>query len=195
MKIVPFTLYGLNSTWNAKTSPFAARNIKGSTIVQFALHALIKLILQLQCMLTRLLAAWVNKTVPPAMHGLVKFSIHFLLHGLTHHLRVHRTDYRNCSVYTVRNINVLFTQHGLPKVNFNLYRMAITELFHITFRFHCTDYRNCSVSTARKTIVPFTPHGLPNDNFHLHRMEITKSPYHFPFSPHVLPTLLRLHRT
>ena len=50
MKIVPFTLYGLNSTWNAKTSPFAARNIKGSTIVPFALHALIKLILQLQCM-------------------------------------------------------------------------------------------------------------------------------------------------
>ena len=146
-------------------------------------------------MYIRLLAAWVNKTVPPAMHGLVKFSINFLLHGLTHHLRVHRTDYRNCSVYTVRNINVLFTQHGLPKVNFNLYRMAITELFHITFRFHCTDYRNCSVSTARKTIVPFTPHGLPNDNFHLHRMEITKSPYHFPFSPHVLPTLLRLHRT
>ena len=50
MQIVPFTLYGLNRTWNAKTSPFAARNIKGSTIVPFTLHALIKLILQLQCM-------------------------------------------------------------------------------------------------------------------------------------------------
>ena len=65
----------------------------------------------------RLLAAWVNKTVPPAMHGLVKISINFLMHGLTHHLRVHRTNYRNCSVSTVRNINVLFTPHGLPKVN------------------------------------------------------------------------------
>ena len=108
-------------------------------------------------MYIRLLAAWVNKTVPPAMHGLVKFSINFLLHGLTHHLRVHRTDYRNCSVYTVRNINVLFTQHGLPKVNFNLYRMAITELFHITFRFHCTT-----------EIAPFPPHGI--QLCHLHRM-------------------------
>ena len=136
-------------------------------------------------MYIRLLAAWVNKTVPPAMHGLVKFSINFLLHGLTHHLRVHRTNYRNWSVYTVWNINVLFTQHGLPKVNFNLYRMAITELFHITFRFHCTDYRNCSVSTARNTIVPFTPHGLPNVNFHLHRMEITK----------LLHVTFRFHRT
>ena len=65
----------------------------------------------------RLLAAWVNKTVLPAMHGLVKISINFLMHGLTHHLRVHRTNYRNCSVSTVRNINVLFTPHGLPKVN------------------------------------------------------------------------------
>ena len=145
-------------------------------------------------MYIRLLAAWVNKTVPPAMHGLVKFSINFLLHGLTHHLRVHRTDYRNCSVYTVLNINVLFTQHGLPKVNFNSYRMAITELFHITFRFHCTDYRNCSVSTARNTIVPFTPHGLPNVYFHLHRMEITKSPCHFPFSPHGIQKPLHFQR-
>ena len=135
-------------------------------------------------MYIRLLAAWVNKTVPPAMHGLVKCSINFLLHGLTHHLRVHRTDYRNCSVYTVRNTNVLFTPHGLPKVIFNLHRMAITEIFHITFRFHHTDYRNCSVYTAWNTIVPFTPHGLTKIYFHLHRMETTN----FAIS------LLRLHR-
>ena len=131
----------------------------------------------------RLLAVWVNKTVPPAMHGLVKFSINFLLHGLTHHLRVHRTDYRNCSVSTVRNINVLFTSHGLPKVNFNLHRMEITEPLHITFRFHRTDYRNCSVYTARNTIEPFTPNGLPKVNFHLHCMEITEL-FHITFRFH-----------
>ena len=108
--------------------------------------------------------------------------------------RCHRTDYRNCSVYTARNTIEPFTPHGLPKVNFHLHCMEITELFHITFRFHGTDYKNCSVSTARNTIVPFTPHGLPNVNFHLHRMEITKSPYHVPFSPHGLSKLLRLHR-
>ena len=66
-----------------------------------------------------------------------------------------------------------FTQHGLTKVNFQLHRMEITKLLHITFRFHCTDYRNCSVYTARNTIVPFTPHGLTKINFHLHRMETT----------------------
>ena len=129
----------------------------------------------------RLLAAWVNKTVPPAMHGLVKISINFLM--LTHHLRVHRTNYRNCSVSTVRNINVLFTPHGLPKVNFNLRRMEITEPIHITFRCHRTDYRNCSVYTARNTIEPFTPHGLPKVNFHLHCMEITEL-FHITFRFH-----------
>ena len=39
--------YPANGTWNSKTSPFAAQNIKGSTIVPFALHALIKLFFQL----------------------------------------------------------------------------------------------------------------------------------------------------
>ena len=165
---------------------------------------------------TRLLAAWVNKTVPPVMHGLVKISINFLMHGLTHHLCVHRTNYRNCSVSTVRNINVLFTPHGLPKVNFNLHRMKITEPIHITFRCHRTDYRNCSIYTARNTIEPFTPHGLPKVNFHLHCMEITEL-FHItfrfhrtdykncsvstarntfvPFTPHGLPNVnFHLHR-
>ena len=92
----------------------------------------------------RLLTAWANKTVPPAMHRLVKFSINFLLHGLTQHLRVHHTDYRNCSVYTVRNTIVPFTQHGLTKVNFNLHCMEISKLFHITSPF--TAYGNNKAS-------------------------------------------------
>ena len=130
----------------------------------------------------RLLTAWVNKTVPPAMHGLVKFSINFLLHPpspCTPHelpklLRLHRTEYKR-AIYTA----------GLPKVNFNLHRMEITEPLHITFRVHRTNYRNCSVYTARNTIEPFTPHGLPKVNFHLHRMEITK----------LLHITFRFHRT
>ena len=143
----------------------------------------------------RLLTAWANKTVPSAMHGLVKFSINFLLHGLTHHLCVHRTDYRNCSVYTARNTIVPFTPHGLTKVNFNLHLMEITKLLHITFRFHRTDYRNCSVYTARNTIVPFTPHGLAKVIFLFtpHGDNKTSS-YHFSFSLHGLQKLLRLHR-
>ena len=164
----------------------------------------------------RLLTAWANKTVPPAMHRLIKFSINFLLHGLTQHLRVHHTDYRNCYVYTVRNTIVPFTQHGLTKVNFHLHRMKIEKLLHNTFRFPLSDCRNCSVYTARNVIVPFTPQGLTKVNFHLHRMEITKLlhiTFRFhcteyrncsvyttlnvivPFTPHGIQKLLCLHHT
>ena len=168
---MPFTPHGNNKPSQNHFSAYTARN----TIVPFTLHGLTKVTFHIYRMeitkrlyitawitqiYIRLLTAWANKTVPSAMHGLVKFSINFLLHGLTHHLCVHRTDYRNCSVYTARNTIVPFTPHGLTKVNFNLNLMEITKLLHITFRFHRTDYRNCSVYTARNTIVPFTPHGL-----------------------------------
>ena len=79
------------------------------------------------------------------------------MHGLTHHLRVHRTNYRNCSVSTVRNINVLFTPHGLPKVN----------LIYIAWKLQNLSI-SLSVVTARTTeIAPFTPHGIQLSHLHL----------------------------
>ena len=118
---------------------------------------------------------------PP--HGLTRVNFHLHLMEITKLLhitfRFHRTDNRNCSVYTARNTIVPFTPHGLTKVNFHLHRMEITKLLHITFCFHRTDYRNCSVYTARNIIAPFTSHGLTRVNFHLHRMEQQTTPYHF----------------
>ena len=104
-----------------------------------------------------------------------------LLHNT---FRFHRTDYRNCSVYTARNIIVPFTPHGLTTVNFHLHRMEITKLLYNTFRFHRTDYRNCSVYTAWNTIVPFTPHGFKKKIPFTPHGDNKTSPYHFPFTPH-----------
>ena len=126
--------------------------------------------------------------MPFTPHGLTKVNFHLHRMEITKLLHVtfrfHHTDYRNCSVYTARNIIVPFTPHGLKKINFHLHCMEITKTSPSTFRFHCTNYRNCSVYTAWNTIVPFTPHGLKKVNFHLHRMETTN----FAIS------LLRLHR-
>ena len=76
MQIVPFTLYGLNRTWNAKTSPFAARNIKG--VYNCAIYT-----------------ACLNKTYTPiTMHGPNKQTyLHvFSLQGVTKLFRLVCTD-------------------------------------------------------------------------------------------------------
>ena len=129
---------------------------------------------------------------PP--HGLTRVNFHLHRMEITKLLhitfRFHRTDYRNCSVYTARNTIVPFTPHGLTKVNGN----NKTPPYHFPFsphglskllRLHRTEY-NCAIYTAwvNKSKFPFTQHGNNKT-----------SPYHFPFSPHGLQKLLRLHRT
>ena len=53
------------------------------------------------------------------MHGLVKFPINFLLHGLTQLLHLHHMEY-NCAIYTtwLSKSYLSFTQHGNNKTNF-----------------------------------------------------------------------------
>ena len=146
--------------------------------------------------------------MPFTPHGLTKVIFHLHCMEITELLhitfRFHRTDYRNCSVYTARNTIVPFTPHGLTKVNFHLHRMETTKLLHITFRFHRTDYRNCSVYIARNTIVPFTPLGLAkviflftphgnNKNFSLSMHGLPK--FTSAYSQRGLTKLFRFHCT
>ena len=163
MKIVPFTLNGLNNTWNAKTSPFAARNIKGSTIVPITLHALIKLIFQLPHMdiknhiYIRFLTARGNKLFRLDCTRISKISVIFPLHGLTQFFiytawntetpPFHSTEY-NCAIYTAwlnksylpytphgNNKNFFMSLHGLPKYTSAYSLPGLTKLF----RFQCMD--------------------------------------------------------
>ena len=128
------------------------------------LHALIKLIFQLQHMdkTKHIYMRFLTAIVPFSPHGLTKVNSHLHRMEITKLLHItfcfHRTDYRNCSVYTARNTIVPFTPHRLTKVNFYLHHIEITKLLHITspftphgiqkpLCFHRTKY-NCAIYTA-----------------------------------------------